>query len=129
MINEFGSMIEGADSGNPVQRETERSSRPSPDSAASVTLHHAPVIEVFESDGTFNIYADFRPAREDSGADILIRFAQQGMILTMGPVQRYLPIPADAQIEHARVTITDGIVRASIRTAYSGHRWRSIVMW
>ncbi len=92
-------------------------------------ISQAPIIEVSESDGTFQIYADFRPALQGAKTDIEVEFARQGMILTSGKVQRYLPLPTDAQTDHARVAIADGIVRVSIQTADLGHRWRSIVMW
>lgn len=88
-----------------------------------------PIIEVSECDDTFNVYADFRTVLDNSEAPVVVKFAQQGMILAGGAVQRYLPIPTDALIMHARVTIDGGIARISIPTADSGHRWRSIVMW
>ena len=88
-----------------------------------------PVIDVIERDGVFDVYADFRPVLETSGAELIVEFAQQGIMLTAGSVERYLPIPTDALVAHARVTILDGIARISIPTADSGHRWRSIVMW
>ena len=93
-------------------------------------IQHGPLIEVSESDGTFNVYADFRVMPDMSSAEeIAVEFARQGIILSSGPVQRYVPLPTDAQIEHARVTIDAGIVRMSVPTADLGHRWRSIVMW
>lgn len=88
-----------------------------------------PVIEVSESDGNFNVYADFRPVLQNSAVQVGVQFAQQGVILTGGTVERYLPIPTDAFLEHARVTVTGGVARISIPTADAGHRWRSIVMW
>ena len=88
-----------------------------------------PVIDVIESEGIFSVYADFRPVLETSGVEVLVEFAQQGVMLTAGSVERYLPIPTDALVQHARVTVLDGIARISIPTADSGHRWRSIVMW
>ncbi len=90
---------------------------------------HQPVIEVSESDATFNVYADFRPVLENSAVQVTVEFSQQGILLTGGTVERYLPIPTDACIGHARVTVIGGIARISIPTADSGHRWRSIVMW
>ena len=98
--------------------------------ASSRAIHQGPVIEVSESDGTFNVYADFRAMPEMASAEeIAVEFARQGIILSSGSHQRYVPIPTDAQIEHARVTIDAGIVRMSVPTADLGHRWRSIVMW
>ena len=96
--------------------------------SATLPLHQ-PVIEVSESDGNFNVYADFRPVLENPAMQVAVEFAQQGIILTGGTVERYLPIPTDAYIGHARVTVTGGIARISIPTADAGHRWRSIVMW
>ena len=88
-----------------------------------------PVIDVIQSDGVFEVYADFRPVLQTSGVEVIVEFAQQGVMLTAGSVARYLPIPTDALVQHARVTVLDGIARISIPTADSGHRWRSIVMW
>lgn len=88
-----------------------------------------PVIDVIDSDGMFEVYADFRPVLESSGAEVIVEFSRQGVMLTAGPVERYLPIPTDAHVPHARVTVHDGTARLSIPTADSGHRWRSIVMW
>ena len=97
---------------------------------SSRAIQHGPLIEVSESDGTFNVYADFRAMPEMASAEeIAVEFARQGIILSSGSHQRYVPIPTDAQIEHARVTIDAGIVRMSVPTADLGHRWRSIVMW
>lgn len=97
---------------------------------SSRAIQQSPLIEVSESDGTFNVYADFRSMPDMSSAEeIAVEFARQGIILTRGSVQRYVPLPTDAQIEHARVTIDAGIVRMSVPTADLGHRWRSIVMW
>ena len=97
---------------------------------SSRAIQQGPLIEVSESDGTFNVYADFRAMPDMSSAEeIAVEFARQGIILSSGPVQRYVPLPTDAQIEHARVTIDAGIVRMSVPTADLGHRWRSIVMW
>jgi len=98
--------------------------------ASSCAIQQGPVIEVSESDGTFNVYADFRAMPDMSSAEeIAVEFARQGIILSSGLLQRYVPLPTDAQIEHARVTIDAGIVRMSVPTADLGHRWRSIVMW
>lgn len=88
-----------------------------------------PVIEVSEDDGNFNVYADFRPVLDHHTDQVTVKFARQGMILTGGTVQRYLPIPTDALVLNARVTVAEGIARISIPTADAGHRWRSIVMW
>lgn len=97
---------------------------------SSPAVQHGPLIEVSESDGRFNVYADFRPMPEMSSAEeIAVEFARQGIILSSGLLQRYVPLPTDAQIEHARVTIDAGVVRMSVPTADLGHRWRSIVMW
>ncbi|MCS6288782.1 MAG: hypothetical protein H8K10_07365 [Nitrospira sp.] len=97
---------------------------------SSGTIQQGPLIEVSESDGTFNVSADFRAMQDTSSAeDMAVEFARQGVILAGGSVQRYVPLPTDAQIEHARVTIDAGIVRMSVPTADLGHRWRSLVMW
>jgi len=97
---------------------------------SSSAIQQGPLIEVSESDGTFNVYADFRAMPDMSSAEeIAVEFARQGIILSSGLLQRYVPLPTDAQIEHARVTIDAGVVRMSVPTADLGHRWRSIVMW
>jgi hypothetical protein len=86
-----------------------------------------PTIEVSESDGTFMVHADFRMVPDAD--NVSVEFAQQGIIVSGGTAQRYIPIPTDGDIESAKVNVTDGIARISIRTAGLGHRWRAIVMW
>lgn len=86
-----------------------------------------PTIEVSELDGIFKVYADFR--RVPQADNVSVEFAQQGIIISGGTAQRYIPIPTDGDIESAKVDVTDGVARISIRTAGLGHRWRAIVMW
>ena len=86
-----------------------------------------PTIEVSELNGMFKVYADFR--RVPQADHVSVEFAQQGIIISGGTAQRYIPIPTDGDIESAKVDVTDGVARISIRTAGLGHRWRTIVMW
>ncbi len=129
MRDDLGTTIQNAHLDDLIQPEFHVPLPLPPGSLDDGGPQQAPVIEVSESDGAFHVYADFRSVLQDSGADIGVEFAQQGMTLTSGKVQRYLPIPTDAQTEHARVIIDGGIVRMSVPTADLGHRWRSIVMW
>lgn len=128
MINEMNLPIQEPTKAHAVRGISPSQSGSARGSGANL-LRSQPVIDVSEGDGNFNVYADFRPVLESSAAQVAVRFAQQGIILTGGTVERYLPIPTDALIQHARVTVTEGIARISIPTADSGHRWRSIVMW
>ncbi|MGC3974462.1 MAG: hypothetical protein QM771_08795 [Nitrospira sp.] len=128
MINEMNRPIQEPNVARAVLGTSLSQSASYRGAGASLPLHQ-PVIEVSESDGNFNVYADFRPVLQNSAMQVSVEFAQQGIILTGGTVERYLPIPTDAFIGHARVTVTGGIARISIPTADSGHRWRSIVMW
>ena len=89
-----------------------------------------PIIEVSELDGAFNVYADFNMLAGRSGPpEVAIEFAQQGVVIICGTVQRYVPIPTDGKIEQTMVKNTGGIVIISVPTAGFGHRWRSILMW
>lgn len=91
---------------------------------------NAPLIEVSESDGTFNVYADFSLMAELSDeTKATVVFARQGLVITRGTVQRYVPIPTDSEIEHATVKSDGAIVRISVPTAGLGDRWRSLIMW
>lgn len=123
---------------DPVMQEppSPRSSRGEAHGLPNTSPHPIPaaggrqaIIDVSEDDGTFHAYADFRPVLSESSEQVAVRFAQQGVILACGTVQRYLPIPTDALLSQARVTITGGIARIAIPTADAGHHWRSLVMW
>jgi hypothetical protein len=106
--------------------------RPSGAHALSESSAHSglPIIEVSELDGAFNVYADFsRLAGLSDTPEVTVEFGQQGVVITGGAVQRYVPIPTDGEIERATVMNAGGIVRISVPTAGLGHRWRSIVMW
>ncbi len=105
---------------------------PSPSATESQQspLHSSPIIDVSESDGAFNVYADFSGVSDRMEAgEPTIEFARQGVVLKRGPVERYIPIPTDCEIDRAKVSTAGGIVRISVPTADLGHRWRSIVMW
>lgn len=96
----------------------------------SLRQQKAPIIDVSESDGAFNVYADFSLMAELSDvSEVTVEFARQGVVITRGTVQRYIPIPTDGEIERATVKNAGGIVRISVPTAGLGHRWRSIIMW
>lgn len=96
----------------------------------SIGRERAPIIDVSECDGTFNIYADFTLIAEPvEGLEPTVEFARQGVVITHGTVQRYIPVPTDGEIERATVKNAGGIVRISVPTADLGHRWRSITMW
>lgn len=96
----------------------------------SIGRQGAPIIDVSECDGTFNIYADFTLLVDSlEASEPSVEFARQGVVLTHGTVQRYIPIPTDGEIERATVRNAGGIVRISVPTADLGHRWRSITMW
>ncbi len=113
-----------------LDQAEDRTSESCPTLGSNGLVQQGPLIEVSESDGVLNVHADFRSIPGLSSVEhIAVEFAQQGLILTCDAVQRYVPLPTDAQIEHARVTIAGGIVRISVPTADWGHRWRSIVMW
>ncbi len=106
-------------------------SRPAPthSESASDGRQNAPIINVSESDGLFNVHADFSLMAEHAGvSEATVEFSRQGVMITRGPVQRYIPIPTDGEIDRATVTNADAIVRISVPTAGLGHRWRSI-MW
>lgn len=118
-----------------VNREKmERGTIPRPSSAHTRSESSAqrglPIIEVSELDGAFNVYADFSMLAGLSDLpEVTVEFGQQGVVITGGTVQRYVPIPTDGEIEHATVKKAGGIVRISVPTAGLGHRWRSLVMW
>jgi hypothetical protein len=86
-----------------------------------------PTVQVSELDGMFNVYADFTMVPD--AEHVTVEFAQQGIIVSGGTIQRYIPIPTDGDIELAKVRVTDRVARISIPTAGLGHRWRAIVMW
>lgn len=87
----------------------------------------SPIIEVSELDGLFNVYADFRMVPDAD--NVTVEFAQQGMVISGGTIQRYIPIPTDSDIELTRVDVADRVARIAVPTAGLGHRWRAIVMW
>ncbi len=60
---------------------------------------------------------------------VTVVFAHQGLVITHGTIQRYVPIPTDSEIEHATVKSDSAIVRISVPTAGLGDRWRSLIMW
>ena len=91
---------------------------------------NSPLIEVSESEGMFHVHADFsRLPALDREPDTAVEFARQGVTITCGSVQRYIPIPTDGEIDRARVTNAGGIVHIAVPTAGLGQRWRSIIMW
>jgi hypothetical protein len=94
----------------------------------ATTQSCSPAVQVSELDGMFNVHADFRRV-PDAEHHVTVEFAQQGVIISGGTIQRYIPIPTDGDIELAKVTVADGVARISIPTAGLGHRWRAIVMW
>lgn len=107
-------------------------SRPVPLRSAeeSIGRQNSPIIDVSECGGCFHVYADFTVTNDLLGsAEATVEFARQGVVITRGSIQRYIPIPTDGEIDRAKVTNTGGIVRISVPTAGLGHRWRSIIMW
>ena len=89
-----------------------------------------PIIEISERDGLLHISADFTMARESSvRGEATVEFAHQGVVITRGSIQRYIPIPTDSEVHLAKVTREGGIVRVFLPTAGLGPRWRSIIMW
>jgi hypothetical protein len=86
-----------------------------------------PIIEVSERDGRFNIYADFRMVPD--AEHVTVEFTQQGMNISGGAMQRYIPIPTDGDIELAMVQVAEGVARITVPVVGLGHRWRAIVMW
>ena len=86
-----------------------------------------PTVEVSELHGMFNVHADFSMVPD--AENVTVEFAQQGIIISGGTTQRYIPIPTDGDIELAKVRVADCVARLSIPTAGRGHRWRAIVMW
>ncbi len=96
----------------------------------SIGRQRAPIIDVSECDGTFTIYAEFTLLADSvEASEPTVEFARQGVMITHGTMQRYIPIPTDGEIERATVKTAGGIVRISVPTADLGHRWRSITMW
>jgi hypothetical protein len=87
----------------------------------------APAISVSESDASFTIHADF--SMIDGTDAVTVEFAQQGVVIHGGGVQRYIPIPTDGDVERATVRIAARIARIVVPTAGLGHRWRAIVLW
>jgi hypothetical protein len=101
------------------------SRRRHPSSAAA--QESSPIIEVSELDGRFHVSADFRMVPDAN--NVTVEFAQQGVIISGGTMQRYIPIPTDGDIELATVNVADGVARVTVPVAGLGHRWRAIVMW
>lgn len=91
---------------------------------------NSPLIEVSESEGMFHVHADFSRLPElDRESETAVEFARQGVKITCGSVQRYIPVLSDGEIERATVTNAGGIVHIAVPTAGLGQRWRSIIMW
>jgi hypothetical protein len=91
---------------------------------------YSPIIDVSESDGFFHVRADFSMTNDFVGrTEAMVEFARQGVVITQGTLQRYIPIPTDGEIDRAKVTNNGGIVHISVPTAGLGQRWRSIIMW
>jgi hypothetical protein len=65
----------------------------------------------------------------DGTDTVTVEFAQQGVMIHGGGVQRYIPVPTDGDVERATVRIADRIARIVVPTAGLGHRWRAIVLW
>lgn len=105
-------------------------SAPGRSSGRTTGREYSPIIDVSESDGFFHVYADFSMTNDFVGrAETTVEFSRQGVVITQGTVQRYIPIPTDGEIDRAKVTNNGGIVRISVPTAGLGQRWRSIIMW
>jgi hypothetical protein len=86
-----------------------------------------PIIEVSEREGVFHVYADFTMLAD--AENVTVEFAQQGIFISGGSVERYVPIPTDAETEWASVTVNGAVARISVPTAGLGHRMRAITMW
>lgn len=86
-----------------------------------------PIIQVSEREGVFYVYADFTMLAD--AENVTVEFAQQGIIISGGSAERYVPIPTDAETEWASVTVNGTVARISVPTAGLGHRWRAITMW
>jgi hypothetical protein len=91
------------------------------------TRGRSPILSVFELDGKFHVEADFRPVPHVD--KVTVAFAQQGILISGGAVERYVPIPTDGNLDLAKVHVVDGIAKISVPTAGLGYRWRAIVMW
>ena len=86
-----------------------------------------PIIEVSEREGVFQVHADFTMVAD--AETVTVEFAQQGIIISGGSAERYVPIPTDAETEWASVTVNGAVARISMPTAGLAHRWRAITMW
>ncbi len=86
-----------------------------------------PIIEVSEREGVFQVHADFTMLAD--AETVTVEFAQQGIIISGGSAERYVPIPTDAETEWASVTVNGAVARISVPTAGLGHRLRAITMW
>ena len=93
----------------------------------SAAQESSPIIEVFESDGRFHVSADFSMVPDAD--DVTVEFAQQGVIVSGGTMQRYIPIPTDGDLELATVHVADGVARVTVPVAGLGLRWRAIATW
>jgi hypothetical protein len=118
----------GAGHGNKLD-VTYSPSVPGPSSGHTNGREYSPIIDVSESDGFFHVHADFSTNDFVGRTEATVEFARQGVVITQGTVQRYIPIPTDGEIDRAKVTNNGGIVRISVPTAGLGQRWRSIIMW
>ena len=49
---------------------------------------------------------------------VTIEFARQGIIISGGSAERYVPIPTDAETEWASVTVNGAVARISVPTAW-----------
>ena len=71
----------------------------------------------------FHVHADFsRLPALDRESDTAVEFARQGVKITCGSVQRYIPIPTDGEIHRATVTKAGGLVRVAVPTAGLANR-------
>jgi len=86
-----------------------------------------PIIEVSEREGVFQVHADFTMLAD--AETVTVEFAQQGIIISGGSAERYVPIPTDAETEWASVAVHGAVARISVPTAGLGHRLRAITMW
>ena len=95
--------------------------------STALSMDDRPMIEVSESDGLYKVCADFRMIPD--AKHLTVEFARQGIVITGGTIERYVPIPTDGDIELSRVEVGDGVARIAVPTAGLGQRWRAIVMW
>lgn len=95
--------------------------------STATSVQESPMIEVSESDGIYKVCADFRMIPD--AKHVTVEFARQGIVITGGTIERYVPIPTDGDIELSQVEVGDGVARIAVPTAGLGQRWRAIVMW